>query len=226
MIKSIFAFLIIMLLNVSLFGQKHRFSFTSGREIVGSFTPIDIQTDWYCFGEIPELSIDQRLSHFDRLSASATYSYGITDRWRITAGYRYNEKGTGFTFTEFYAQTNVTNSGYISIWYAHQGYLLGAEYQFLNKKRVKMGVSALLNPEKYKTEEIGGRQNVPVTYTNLGGIVGMNIDVKIWRFLSLQINPFAEMGLTDYKRGKGILNQKTTYRPYGFGYQVGLGFGF
>jgi hypothetical protein len=228
MLKSLTTAVFLLVTINAVFAQKHRISLTKGREAVGSFTQLDNYFGSWCGSEEQPIVMElkQRISRFNRVSASIIYSYGINNKWRISAGYRYSEKGMGYKYTEFYSSTNQTFSSIKEAWYVHQGFLLGAEYQFFDKKRVKMGVSAQLNPEKHKTEVIRNGQNVPTTYKNLGGIVGVNIDVKIWRFLSLQINPFAEMGLTEYKRSTFIPTQNMTYRPYGFGYQVGLGFGF
>jgi hypothetical protein len=214
-------FLFFFLLNQMGFAQKHSITYTSGRAIVGSFTDIELDI-FYLWDDTPgaeryEATHIKEMSRFKMPSTSLYYSYAIKEKLKLVAGFRANNKGYGIRTTLKYPQSGRTITYLSDIIYNHYGFILGFDHYFLLKNRVKMGWSFYLNPEMYHVTN-------RFTYLNLGSVIGINADIKIWRFISLRLNPYSEIGLMPYKKGYEFSQNVNTIFPYGFGYQVGLSF--
>jgi hypothetical protein len=223
MFKTLIKTLVFLLLTNSLNAQKHHLSITSGKKIVGSFSPaVEQYYNWCSVGSDPTdepiYTFAQKKSDLKAHSMTIFYAYQWLKKWKAVVGYRFNEKGFGIeTTVTTKKQTLQYKSNQL---YSHDGVILGVENTLIQKGRFGLGWSLFLNPDWYSYPV----RDKTLKTSSLSSLVGLNIDVRLWRFISLRLNPYAEMGLTSYKKEYGILAEIPDYKPFGYGYQVGVFF--
>jgi hypothetical protein len=221
--KTLIKILVIFLFSSPIHAQKHHLSITAGKKIVGSFSPAVEQTYEWCGTisdptDVPNYTFAQKKSDLAANSTSIFYAYQWHKKWKAVVGYRFNEKGFGIETTMTSKRQNLQYKS--NQLYSYNGVILGVENNVIQKGRFGLGWSLLLNPDWYSYPI----KNKTLKTSSLSSLAGLNIDVRLWRFISLRLNPYAEMGLTSYKKEFGILAEIPDYKPFGYGYELGFYF--
>ena len=221
--KTLIKILVFSFFFTQINAQKHHFSITAGKKIVGSFSnAVEQYYNWCGVSsdptDEPSYTYAQKKSDFEAHSISISYGYQWHKKWKAVVGYRFNEKGFGIETTMTSKKQTLQYKS--SPLYSYNGAILGVENTLIQKKRFNLGWSLFLNPDWYSYPV----KDKTLKTNGLSSLLGLNMDVCLWRFISLRLNPYAEIGLTPYKKEFGILAEIPDYKPFGYGYQVGFFF--
>jgi hypothetical protein len=207
MLKSLTTVVLLFVVISATFAQKHHLTILAGRQAVGTFSDPSYRGYWGCGSEeLPQRTFKRSLSSFDRTSIAINYGYDVHNKWRIILGYRHSHKGYTSEMTEFYPSSGKTLKYNTSLDFTLNGAILGTEHRFYKREKLNLGASLLFNPE---LRTYDGKYH-------LGSIIGFTADIKVYRTITLQLNPFAEMGL--------IHKEIWMKRPFGYGLQAGFSF--
>jgi hypothetical protein len=206
MLKSLTTAVFLLITFSAIFAQKHHLTILAGRQAVGTFSDFYYGAVYTDLIEVPITTINKHLASFDRSSISVKYGYDVHNKLRIILGYRHSHKGFTREITSFYPSSGQTVNHTTEVDFSLNGVILGTEYRFLKRENLNLGASILINPE------LRARDGKYL----LGSIIGFTADIKIYRTITLQLNPFAEMGL--------IYKEILMKRPFGYGLQAGFSF--